>query len=147
MCLHFICLQNVHYLIGRKQWVKRNVVIRPQWLSNVVISFASIKPNSYRSTALVFCVCMCVCLHLCTLYMCLDCICPQPLSSLVYYCVHDWPVCLLWVYCGQERALCLALCQKAKSQWLQQFHRLVLRQWKLQLLWQPVKPTGGHFPL
>lgn len=62
MCLHFICLQNVHYLIGRKQWVKRNVVIRPQWLSNVVISFASIKPNSYRSTALVFCVCVSVCL-------------------------------------------------------------------------------------
>lgn len=49
MCLHFICLQNVHYLIGRKQWVKWNVVIQSQWLSNVVISFASIKLSSYRA--------------------------------------------------------------------------------------------------
>lgn len=140
--LHFP--QNVHDLIGRKQWVKWNVVIWSPWLSNAVISFPSIKLRWYQSSALT-----CMCLHLYTLYMCLDCVCP-PAS--VYTCVFvcAWlpsvfAISLSWP--GENRLSgCVSKAAKAESQRMQPFHRLVLRQWKPPLLWQPIKPAGDHFP-
>lgn len=102
--------QNVHYLIGRKQWVKWNVVICSVWLSDDVISFPSIKLCWYQISPLT-CVSVCICTHSIYVWI-VSAPCPC-LHLCIYLCMTAQCVCSHFIMARREQ--CVWLCVKSSE--------------------------------
>ncbi len=106
-------------------------MIRSLWLSNVVISFPSIKLSSYQSSALMrACVCVCMCVfasytlwNVFGLYLP-----PASVYTCVFLCAWLPSVFAISLSCPGESSVSgrVSKAAKAESQRKQQFHCLVL---------------------